>query len=294
HCCDVNPNWWLRFWRFFSLTPLSPQVFFFKFAKLPKHDAYPCYAGVRILGQIWTQDLDVWRNLLDKMIIVDKDELPPIMPDLVKKIESINPVNTKNHYRAGSLLEKWCYLLTQDLNNDNITISDVLSYGYIIYGYNTSPETEPKCNLFIEWIYIVDLDTDSFRVTSDDGSIEFRIEELPLSMCKHHVLPGFVQNCNYCKFSTPVISEVIYKGMLDMVVAMRVVVWRHNDDSSFPAEIWLEILKRFGECCGLHYGDAVNILKMTESSRSNHKQCLRYAIIFHSRWLQMKGVKDTR
>ncbi|RUS24779.1 hypothetical protein BC938DRAFT_473079 [Jimgerdemannia flammicorona] len=252
-------------------------------------NAYASCSGVRLLALLWTENLDVWRNLLDKMIIVEVDDPPQITPDIIRKIHSIRPANTEGYDTGESLLERWRNLLAQDLHDDDITISDVLSYGYIFYDDETCQEVEPELSLFIEWVYIVDLDTDSFRVKSKvaDGYIlrvEFRVAKLPLYLCDKHILPGRI--CCHCQQSSHAVGKVIYTNMFDMVVAMRIILWRHNGDSIFSHEIWLGILQFFGECCGLDYSDAVAIVKMVETSRYNHKQCLRCAILFHSEWLR--------
>ncbi|RUO96734.1 hypothetical protein BC936DRAFT_141546, partial [Jimgerdemannia flammicorona] len=94
-------------------------------------DSYPSYTGVRLLARLWTQDLGVWRNLLDKIIILDDVNLPPITPDVIKKIRSINPAKkdkTGGCYIGISLLQRWKYLLAQDLHDDDMAISNVISY----------------------------------------------------------------------------------------------------------------------------------------------------------------------
>lgn len=270
-----------------------------------RYDGYPSYSGVRLLIQLWTQDLDVWRTLLDKITILYIDNkakdkgLPPITPDIVEKIRSISAANAESYESSDprwGRLDAWSRLLENDLHDPKIMIADVLSFGYIIIYHDLIDE--PSGDIFSNWVYTIDLDAGHFKIRFWKYNYEtlkvisiftstYDFQRLPLYLCDEFLCNRHdLGDCSDCQKCSHEHAKFIFKKMFNMVVAMRMIIWKTNVTVYFPHEVWLQILKRFGESCGLKYSDATIIVKMTELSRYNHRRCLAAALVLHLPFVQ--------
>ncbi|CAH1764233.1 23323_t:CDS:1 [Entrophospora sp. SA101] len=77
-----------------------------------------------------------------------------------------------------SLEEKWSFLLGRIFCVEGLCLKKVLSLGYLLLE-EFPTERAPENDLWIEWIYIIDLDEEKFLVQSNEGDEwEFKLEEI--------------------------------------------------------------------------------------------------------------------
>lgn len=97
----------------------------------------------------------------------------------VRIVKDIRTVTNNNEWGLVKYLITKIPLRTDNSSGDSI-------YGGIInsstnpldFVYNTS-DCEPVCNIFIEFIYIIDLDDDIFSIKTNQSEKSFALQDIP-------------------------------------------------------------------------------------------------------------------
>lgn len=113
-----------------------------------QYDSYPEGRGVDVLKFLRAADLEVVRNLAERLEVID-DNTPPT-PEQVKALAPWTNLSV-----SGQSTDDW-YCLTHRSHGD---LGEILACGYIDDG-----RWFPLDSLFCEWAYVVDLDAGVLEV----------------------------------------------------------------------------------------------------------------------------------